>query len=96
MKLFLLFAFLGLWLGAANHTLADIASTFIKTGRREVFLTAAAGSGRQQPGSVPPDSVETLRFFDNAVRSRSCSRDIMVSELAIGVRGLRTSECITP
>ncbi|MBK9437812.1 MAG: metal-binding protein [Chloracidobacterium sp.] len=35
---FLLFAFLGLWLGAASHTLADIAGTFIKTGRREKFF----------------------------------------------------------
>jgi len=28
-----LYVFIGLWLGAASHTLADIAGTFIKTGR---------------------------------------------------------------
>jgi uncharacterized metal-binding protein len=28
-----LYAFIGLWLGAASHTLTDIAGTFIKTGR---------------------------------------------------------------
>jgi uncharacterized metal-binding protein len=35
---FLLFTFLGLWLGAASHTVTDIAGTFIKTGRREKFF----------------------------------------------------------
>jgi uncharacterized metal-binding protein len=28
-----LWVFAGLWLGAASHTLTDIAGTFIKTGR---------------------------------------------------------------
>jgi uncharacterized metal-binding protein len=31
-------AFLGLWLGAAAHTFADIAGTYIKTGRAKGFL----------------------------------------------------------
>ena len=31
-------AFLGLWLGAASHTLTDIAGSFIKTGRVSEFL----------------------------------------------------------
>ncbi|MBP6003823.1 MAG: metal-binding protein [Pyrinomonadaceae bacterium] len=35
---FLLFTFLGLWLGAASHTFTDMAGTFIKTGRREKFF----------------------------------------------------------
>ncbi len=30
--------FIGLWLGAASHTLTDIAGTFIKTGRVSEFL----------------------------------------------------------
>ncbi len=32
------FVFLGLWLGAASHTLTDIAGTYIKTGRAKGFL----------------------------------------------------------
>lgn len=32
---FLLIGFAGLWLGAASHTLTDLAGTFIKTGRKE-------------------------------------------------------------
>lgn len=35
---FLLSVFLGLWSGAASHTLTDIAGSFIKTGRRSKFL----------------------------------------------------------
>jgi uncharacterized metal-binding protein len=35
---FLLTIFIGLWAGAASHTLTDIAGTFIKTGRRERFF----------------------------------------------------------
>ena len=35
---FLLFTFLGLWIGAASHTFTDMAGSFIKTGRREKFL----------------------------------------------------------
>ena len=31
-------AFVGLWLGAASHTLTDIAGTYIKTGRVSEFL----------------------------------------------------------
>jgi uncharacterized metal-binding protein len=31
---FLLTVFLGLWTGAASHTLTDLAGTFVKTGRR--------------------------------------------------------------
>lgn len=31
-------AFAGLWLGAASHTFADMAGTFIKTGRTKGFL----------------------------------------------------------
>jgi uncharacterized metal-binding protein len=31
-------AFIGLWLGAASHTLTDIAGSFIKTGRVSEFL----------------------------------------------------------
>ncbi len=38
---------------------------------------------------------ETLRFFESAARSRSCSRERIVSTFAIGVRGLRASVCIT-
>lgn len=30
--------FVGLWLGAASHTLTDLAGTFVKTGRREKFF----------------------------------------------------------
>jgi uncharacterized metal-binding protein len=30
--------FAGLWLGAASHTLTDIAGTFVKTGRVSEFL----------------------------------------------------------
>ncbi|MDQ2746604.1 MAG: metal-binding protein [Acidobacteriota bacterium] len=33
-----LYAFIGAWLGAASHTLTDIAGTFIKTGRVSEFL----------------------------------------------------------
>jgi uncharacterized metal-binding protein len=32
------YVFLGLWLGAASHTLTDIAGSFIKTGRAGKFL----------------------------------------------------------
>jgi uncharacterized metal-binding protein len=35
---FLLFIFLGLWLGAASHTFTDMAGSFIKTGRIAKFL----------------------------------------------------------
>ena len=35
---FLLFIFLGLWIGAASHTFTDMAGSFIKTGRAEKFL----------------------------------------------------------
>ena len=35
---FLLFVFLGLWLGAASHTFTDVAGSFIKTGRVVKFL----------------------------------------------------------
>ncbi len=35
---FLVFAFLGLWLGAASHTFTDLAGSFIKTGRVAKFL----------------------------------------------------------
>ena len=35
---FLLFTFLGLWIGAASHTFTDMAGSFIKTGRAEKFL----------------------------------------------------------
>jgi hypothetical protein len=30
--------FLGLWLGAASHTFADIAGSYIKTGKAKGFL----------------------------------------------------------
>lgn len=33
-----LYAFIGLWLGAASHTLTDIAGTFIKTGKVQDFI----------------------------------------------------------
>jgi len=33
-----LYVFVGLWLGAASHTLADIAGSFVKTGRISEFL----------------------------------------------------------
>jgi uncharacterized metal-binding protein len=35
---FLLFVFLGLWLGAASHTFTDMAGSFVKTGRVTEFL----------------------------------------------------------
>jgi uncharacterized metal-binding protein len=35
---FLLIGFLGLWLGAASHTLTDMAGSFIRTGRVGEFL----------------------------------------------------------
>ncbi len=35
---FLLYAFAGLWLGAASHTFTDMAGSFIKTGRVAKFL----------------------------------------------------------
>lgn len=35
---FLIFIFLGLWLGAASHTFTDMAGSFIKTGRVSKFL----------------------------------------------------------
>jgi uncharacterized metal-binding protein len=35
---FLLFIFLGLWLGAASHTFTDLAGSFVKTGRISKFL----------------------------------------------------------
>ena len=35
---FMLFAFIGLWLGAASHTFTDMAGSFIKTGRIVKFL----------------------------------------------------------
>lgn len=35
---FLMFVFLGLWLGAASHTFTDMAGSFIKTGRVAKFL----------------------------------------------------------
>jgi len=35
---FLLFVFLGLWLGAASHTFTDMAGSFIKTGKVAKFL----------------------------------------------------------
>jgi len=35
---FLLFAFLGLWLGAASHTFTDMTGSFIKTGKLAKFL----------------------------------------------------------
>jgi uncharacterized metal-binding protein len=35
---FLLFIFLGLWLGAASHTFTDMAGSFLKTGRVTEFL----------------------------------------------------------
>jgi len=37
-EFFLLFVFLGLWLGAASHTFTDMAGSFIKTGRVAKFL----------------------------------------------------------
>jgi uncharacterized metal-binding protein len=37
-KNFLLFTFLGLWLGAASHTFTDMAGSFIKTGKVAKFL----------------------------------------------------------
>lgn len=33
-----LYAFAGLWLGAASHTLTDMAGTFIKTGKVQDFI----------------------------------------------------------
>lgn len=33
-----LYVFAGLWLGAASHTLTDIAGSFVKTGRVSEFL----------------------------------------------------------
>ena len=33
-----LYVFIGLWLGAASHTLTDIAGSFVKTGRITEFL----------------------------------------------------------
>ena len=33
-----LYVFAGLWLGAASHTLTDIAGSFVKTGRIGEFL----------------------------------------------------------
>ncbi len=33
-----LYVFAGLWLGAASHTIADIAGSFVKTGRVSEFL----------------------------------------------------------
>ncbi|MFZ1701233.1 MAG: metal-binding protein [Pyrinomonadaceae bacterium] len=35
---FFLFAFLGLWLGAASHTFTDVIGSYIKTGRIAKFL----------------------------------------------------------
>ena len=35
---FLVFVFIGLWLGAASHTFTDMAGSFIKTGRIAKFL----------------------------------------------------------
>lgn len=35
---FLLFVFAGLWLGAASHTVTDMAGSFIRTGRVAKFL----------------------------------------------------------
>lgn len=35
---FMLIVFLGLWLGAASHTLTDVAGSFIKTGRVSKML----------------------------------------------------------
>ena len=35
---FLLFAFIGVWLGAASHTFTDMAGSFIKNGRIAKFL----------------------------------------------------------
>ncbi len=35
---FLVFAFVGLWLGAASHTFTDLAGSFVKTGRIAKFL----------------------------------------------------------
>jgi uncharacterized metal-binding protein len=35
---FLLFVFLGLWLGAASHTFTDMAGSFVRTGRVRDFL----------------------------------------------------------
>lgn len=35
---FLPFVFIGLWLGAASHTLTDMAGSFVKTGRVTEFL----------------------------------------------------------
>ena len=32
------YVFIGLWLGAASHTLTDIAGSFVKTGRITEFL----------------------------------------------------------
>ena len=32
------YVFIGLWLGAASHTLTDIAGSFVKTGRVSEFL----------------------------------------------------------
>jgi uncharacterized metal-binding protein len=34
----LIFIFTGLWLGAASHTVADVAGSFIKTGRVTEFM----------------------------------------------------------
>ncbi len=33
-----LYVFIGLWLGAASHTITDIAGTFIKTGKVQDFI----------------------------------------------------------
>lgn len=35
---FLLFIFVGLWLGAASHTFTDMAGSFVKTGKLAKFL----------------------------------------------------------
>lgn len=35
---FMLHIFVGLWFGAASHTLTDVAGSFIKTGRVAKFL----------------------------------------------------------
>ena len=35
---FLIFAFIGMWIGAASHTITDLIITYIKTGKVEKFL----------------------------------------------------------
>ena len=77
-RIFLLLVFVGLWLGAASHTFTDMAGIVHKNGTgREISL--ARDYRRCRASSAAADAwrrtaSETLRFFDSAIRSRSCKR----------------------